>query len=65
MTGGTPLFATTSLISLRGLAGALLLLMLVAFIVIEAFGQERPAPYSTLAETVIVTEPARAHPNLN
>jgi len=57
MTGGTSLFPT-SWISIRGLAGALLLLMLVAFVAIEVFGEERPAPYSTLGETIVVTEPA-------
>lgn len=60
MTGGTPLFPT-SWFSMRGLAGALLLLMLVAFVVIEAFGEERPAPYSTLGETVVITEPAHVY----
>lgn len=60
MTGGTPLF-TTSLTPVRALAGALLLLMLVAFVVIETFGEERHGPHMVSAETIVVTEPAQVY----
>jgi hypothetical protein len=57
MTGGTPLF-TTSLTPVRALAGALLLLMLISFVVIETFGHERHGPQFPSAQTVVVNQPA-------
>jgi hypothetical protein len=60
MTGGTPLF-TTSLTPVRALAGALLLLMLISFVVIETFGEERHGPQFPSAQTVVVHQPAHLY----
>lgn len=62
MTGGTPLFATSPIGFVRGLAGALLLLIIIAFVVVEVFGQDRYGPEVAMMSTVTATETMNGFP---
>lgn len=64
MTGGTPLFADSSITTIRGLIGALIILALAAMLIMATIGERRYGPTSSRATfdtgaTIVTSEFAR------